>query len=448
MKQKPLNIVLKVILYLIGFPALVGLVAWKSVDVWKNGSTYGFWPFVGLILAGVFLILFTIVFIIVEVSAKKHAGNRKKVMSGIATLVVFSFVLTGGLWLIIDIPQVLPAILDDATSGTVQFDDLREDYVVHSETHGDLLTKFIEWNIENGNLDPDQSDYWYEQGYNAPEVKELIAQNFQSIDKNGYTTFKGPWLNLADGGRMTIPVLVHLILNEREYDDTIMFHLEGDRIPNPVMTDKKPDQYQKTTPRTEDDVEVNLHWSILDMAGGTMDVDLTSSIKGTAAEGYLSAAMMLSSAISDILTAIDKSIADPAVADSEIFICLDFRDGQYKVALTSAVEQRGMWDYKKSAWLNSNNLLFAVISIFPARQMLYVWGGIVIFASVAIGALDLKEFGGKKKEDDYVDETVEEERPPRHVPTPEELAAERKMMANMTPYDRAYYIASKRRNQM
>ncbi len=441
---------LKVLLYLIGFPALIGILIWKSLNVWEQGATYSFWPYVGLILAGVFFIIYTIVFIVTGHNSKKNAGNRKKVTRSVATLVVFAFVLTGGLWLIIDIPNLLPNILDNATSNTVTFDKLREDYDDHAVTHGNLLTKFIEWNIDNGNLDPDYKDYWYEQGYNAPEVQELIAQNFQSIDTNGYKTFKGPWLNIANDGRMTIQTLVHLIINQRDYDDEVMFHLEGDLIPNPVRTDKNPDQYQDLKDRDEDEVEVSFRWSILDMAGGTMDVDLSGLLGDGTVSGLLTNETIISilePLVSDILTTVDEAIADPALADNEIYICLDMRDGNFKIALTSAVQQRGMWDYQSSAWLNSNNLLFAIISIFPARQVLYVWGGIVIFSAVAVGAIRLSEFGGKKKEekDDEVPARNASRGNRNQVPAPQ---APIQVPKGATPYEKQFFTATERRSRM
>lgn len=445
---------LKVLLYLIGFPALLGLVIWKSLTVWEQGSTYSFWPYVGTILAGVFFIIFTIVFIVTGHNSKKNAGNRKKVTRSVATLVIFAFVLTSGLWLVIDIPEILPAILDDATSGTVTFDKLREDYDDHAVTHGNLLNKFIEWNIANRNLDPDLEDYWYEQGYNAPEVQELIAKNFQSIDVNGYKTFKGPWLNIANDGRMTIQTLVHLIINERDYDDEVMFHLEADVIPNPLRTDAKPDQYLKPVDRDEDEVEVNFRWSILDMAGGTMDVDLGGLLGNGTIGGLLTndaIISMLEPLVADVLTTVDEAIADPALADNEIYICLDMRDGNFKLALTSAVQQRGMWDYQSAAWLNSNNLLFAVISIFPARQVLYIWGGMVIFSAVAVGAIRLSEYGGKKREEDDDrprGKRKKAEAPRRPEPSDAEVAAERDALRQMTPYDRAFYTANKKRSRV
>ena len=83
---------LKILLFIIGFPALLAFVAWKSVIVLQEGSTYSFWPYVGLILAGVIFLAYLIAFIVTGKKSKKNAGNRKKVMRQVVALVLVSFI--------------------------------------------------------------------------------------------------------------------------------------------------------------------------------------------------------------------------------------------------------------------------------------------------------------------------------------------------------------------
>ncbi|MBO5776336.1 MAG: hypothetical protein J6R35_03085, partial [Clostridia bacterium] len=274
--------VLKTLLYIIGFPALLALVVYNSLYVIEEGSTYGFWPFIGTIIAAVCLLVYTIVFIVTGKNSKKNRGNRKKVMKSVATLVIIAFVLTAGIWLVIDIPMVLPDILNTATSGTLGFDDGREDYNSLATVHGKLLDDWIGWNVDNGNLSEDlhTREEWLELGYSAPEVQELIAHNFKSMDQNGYATFtsNGPWLNLANDNRLTIPVLVHLLLNERKFNEELTFTLVADVTPNLVKTDAEGDNmdYNDAVVRDEDKQEVAVHWTILDMQGGNMMINLDS----------------------------------------------------------------------------------------------------------------------------------------------------------------------------
>ena len=431
--------VLKTLLYIIGFPALLALVVYNSLYVIEEGSTYGFWPFIGTIIAAVCLLVYTIVFIVTGKNSKKNRGNRKKVMKSVATLVIIAFVLTAGIWLVIDIPMVLPDILNTATSGTLGFDDGREDYNSLATVHGKLLDDWIGWNVDNGNLSEDlhSREEWIELGYSAPEVKELIAHNFKSMDQNGYVTFtsNGPWINLANDNRLTIPVLVHLLLNERKFNEEITFTLVADVTPNLVKTDAEGDNmdYNDAVVRDEEDQEVAVHWTILDMQGGSMTINLDSVMADPSVKAIIDLlTVTMQPILESILTSVKDVIADPNVAGSEIYIGLDATEGGLDLVLTSAVQGRGMHGYQSSAWLNSNNLLFAVISIFPARQWLYIWGGIVIFASLAVGALRLKEFGGKKEEVEDDEDDDDDDQP----------------VVAKNPYERAFLTATRARNKM
>ena len=404
--------VLKVILYVIGFPALVALVAYNSLVIYESGDTYGFWPYVGLILAGVLAIVYTIIFIVTGKNSKKHQGNYNRVRKSVATLVVMSFVLTAGIWLVVDIPKVFPDILKTATQGTRLFHQLEEDYDAQAVIHGNLLDDFIKMNVANGNLSTEEhsEEEWLELGFQSEEIKSLMKQNFVAMDTNGYKTFtsNGPWLNMANDNRQTIPVLVHLILNEREVNQEVKYYLQADITPKEFLTDKDGDQVNKD-PVQNEEVETVITWSILDMQGTPITIDLGGALGSLDLDiAGLITNFKLDKTISNILGDVNGALADPALANAELYVGVDMRDGGMKIMLTPAAGVRGMHGYQNSAWLDSNNLLFALISVFPARQWLYIWGAIIIFASVAVGALRLKQFGGKKEEatsaNDYDDD--------------------------------------------
>lgn len=427
--------VLKTILYIIGFPALVGLVAYNSLVIYQEGGTYGFWPFVGLILSAVLLLVFTIVFIVTGKNSKKHKGNRKRVMKSVATLVIMAFVLTAGIWLVVDLPFVLPDILNTATSGTRLFPQLHEDYNAQAEVHGKLLEDFIRMNCANGNLpvsDDMTEEDWVEAGYTSPEVQSLVKQNFKAMDTNGYKTFitNGPWLNMANDNRLTIPVLVHLLLNEREINEEVTFYLQATMEPKTVVTDEDDSIYKK--PVTNEEVETVLTWSILDMQGTSMNIDLGGLLAGV--DGIESIISMLSKPVGDILVSVNEALADPAMAGAQISVGIDLRNDGFQIMLTPSAEARGMHGYQNAAWLDSNNLLFAVISIFPARQWLYIWGAMVIFSAVAVGALRVSQYGGKKEELAGADDDDDEDEP-----------LDTKGMNN---YERAVVTALRTRNKM
>lgn len=403
--------VLKTILYIIGFPVLIALVVYNSLVIYQEGGTYGFWPFIGLIIACVCLIAYTVVFIVTGKNSKKNKGNHKKVMRSVATLVVMAFVLTAGIWLVVDIP--LPGILKNATDGTRLFKHMEEDYKAQAEVHGNLLENYIRMNVKNGNLSTDvhSEEEWVKLGYKSPEVKELLANNFKSMDTNGYKSFttNGPWLNMANNSRLTIPVLVHLVLNERDVrDETITYHLEATLEPKEIVKDIDGDEVYKK-PVQNEEVETVIRWTILDMQGTAMTINLDSvgdmKVLNVSLKDLIG--VVLNDAVCSVLGTVNEAIADPALAGSELYVGLDLRDGGFKLMLTPAAESRGMHGYQNSAWLNSNNLLFAVISIFPARQWLYIWGAVVIFSSVAVAALRVSQYGGKKEEEVVV--VVEDE---------------------------------------
>ncbi len=398
---------LKFILFLLGFPVLVALVALASLNVIEQGLSYGFWPFIGLIVACLFFIVYLITFIVTGKKAKK-ATNLKKVKNGIIALVIVSFVCTAGLWLVIDIP--LPGILSTATSGTILFDDVREDYTYHADVHGKLLDDFITLNYNNGNLDNSYDlETYLEEGYRNEDVKKLIETNFKSIDKGGYVSYIniGPWINLANDKRMTIPCIVTLITAEREYE-LQPFQLKYEVMPDSVITEKdvedgKPvyDWAHKEDYAREDEL-APVRWTVLDMDGKPMEVPI-GSVSGLLAS-INPALAGVSPLVMGILEEFGPSICNSIVnlvshedvAGAPIYISLDISDGDTAtLTLRPSNEQRGMLGYQNSAWLNSNNLIFALISIFPVRQVLYIWSAVVIALSLAIGAIRLKE--AKKK---------------------------------------------------
>ena len=95
-----------------------------------------------------------------------------------------------GVWFAVD--QVLPDILDDATSGTITYEDVMYDYINKAEYHNLLLTKFIEMNLANGNLNEAYREQYFEEGYRNEEVKNLIHTNYKSLQRRRLQHLRRP----------------------------------------------------------------------------------------------------------------------------------------------------------------------------------------------------------------------------------------------------------------
>ena len=140
-------------------------------------------------------------------------------------------------------------------------------------------------------------------GYSSEEVKSLIARDgkynmYDSLNLSGYESWVGPWVDLANDKRMTIPVVLNLVLGQRPSVAT------GDQKGGPK---KNPDEtrvmqpnlhlypwYNPTTCKVE---MIEVGWTVLDMMGdgytynpdkidGT-NVTLPVDLSGTLGEGGL-----------------------------------------------------------------------------------------------------------------------------------------------------------------
>lgn len=140
-------------------------------------------------------------------------------------------------------------------------------------------------------------------GYSSEEVKSLVARDgkynmYDSLNLSGYESWVGPWVDLANDSRMTIPVVLNLVLGQRPSVQT------GDQKGGPK---NNPDEtrvmqpnlhlypwYNPTTCKVE---MIEVGWTVLDMMGdgytynpdkidGT-DVTLPVDLSGTLGEGGL-----------------------------------------------------------------------------------------------------------------------------------------------------------------
>lgn len=140
-------------------------------------------------------------------------------------------------------------------------------------------------------------------GYKSEEVRSLVARDgkynmYDSLNLSGYESWVGPWVDLANDKRMTIPVVLNLVLGQRPSVAT--GEEKGDPKKNPDETRvMQPNLhlypwYNPTTCKVE---MIEVGWTVLDMMGdgytynpdkidGT-DVTLPVDLSGTLGEGGL-----------------------------------------------------------------------------------------------------------------------------------------------------------------
>jgi hypothetical protein len=101
-----------------------------------------------------------------------------------------------------------------------------------------------------------------------------------------------------------------------------------------------------------------------------------------------------------LLQSADSAIASEELVGSPIYVAVDYAENTVTVSVESANQSRGVYDYKSMAWLNSNHLLTAVISIFPVRNAFYIFGGLIALTGFALGFVRQKQyarsFGGEE----------------------------------------------------
>ena len=138
--------VLEIFFYIIGMPLLIALAASFCVELYMKVPYYTFWPFVGVILAGVLCLVFFIVVLCVT-RKKSRRTIRRQTMALIITVLCLTF-LVGAL-----VDVVLPDILTSMTSGTLTVEDVENNLEEQGDTNSFLVRRFIMSNMVNGNYD-------------------------------------------------------------------------------------------------------------------------------------------------------------------------------------------------------------------------------------------------------------------------------------------------------
>ena len=92
-------------------------------------------------------------------------------------------------------------------------------------------------------------------------------------------------------------------------------------------------------------------------------------------------------------------VANEDVAGSPLNVAIVVEDdGSIMLAIRPTNAKRGVLGYQYMAWLDSNNLLFAIISLYSVSNYLFLMGGVVVFLNFIIGLIRIKERDMKSSE--------------------------------------------------
>lgn len=558
--------VLEALFYILSLPVIVVLSAVFCVKTYELVPYYSFWPFVGVILAGVLCLVFVIVVMCISLRKK----SKRTILMQTVSIIVAAVMLTSFIAVALDV--VLPDVLAQLTSSTLFYEDVSNEGLAseQAEFNAGLDRKFIMLNLLNGNYDP---QYYYEtlkadaavqttantiasyvRGYAAtygedayeryaeyylneerrpyyaelfqfiydeyimtdmdyallspdaagignatrigmghaiaeviyPEYSELVKEgmsneriselflnNYASLKNDGYLTFDDSMILYATSGRMTVPVVIRLLLDQGyTYTDgeVAYFDEETGSIVEPegvfYLELYKPDAVDRliaegavrwatdgsglgivdqevagveygigavVIPNRDANGEIisggyiraPRTWSILDMDGKRMDVaaisdvvvDLGGLIDGLGlddsiidlingvAEGILEpqtlGELLNSKGLSMLLNALFgnelNSIADKllqgitdvimaATGGAALYLNLAINDeGALEIAISPTNVEVGMHGYQYMTWMESNNLLIAVMSVMSLREWLYIFGAVSVLLAFAAG---------------------------------------------------------------
>lgn len=431
MKNSKLRKTLYVLLQFLGFPLMILVVFINMKYILKKGASYGIFVYAGLIMATAI----GLVYFIIMIRMKKR--KKKSPLKQGVILAIFSMCALTGLWLFI--VTVAPKLLLKATQGTIYMEHLTDDFNARVDINDQLIDDFIKLNVYNKNLvytdtkkDPITGDItlngkklpvipklktnydseqerkaallakeqaekeWekiyqtqYEKyrklGYKSKRLRYLMKNHFQSIHSDGNAVHKGPWVDFANSSRLTVPTLVHLLLDEKEYNNVPLITITADGV--------------KTGP---------VKWTILDVQGPPlgkpfdpgMSLDLGGFIKpGSSLEGTLKAAKPL---IPGIVGIIENLVKDKRVVGAPLYIDIDL--DKMKLNLITSSQKRGMLGYQNSAWLDANNLIYMLLSVFSTRMIFLIFGGIIAVISIVSGLL----LQGKLKIEEDEEKAIEE----------------------------------------
>lgn len=282
------------------------------------------------------------------------------------------------------------------------------------------------------------------EGFNNPRFKALFQQNYDSFNQDGYLTYDDPLLLYAQmSGRRTVPIVLRLILNQgwsytqSSYNGAggLTYTEDGNclyQLYDPELVEKfkaNGGKFEYTGTITDQDgnsIEVKygfnedgwqmyengvtkrpLSWLVLDMLGDpmaltTLDIAnlLGNQIYGIV-QNVLNAFPTLIDGLGGLMQKdlIEVVKAAAGGAQLSIGLCID-DNGLIAINLFPMNAPYGMLGYMQATWVDSDNLLMAVINVVSLRNWMAIFGAIGAVLIIAAGVCrDMGEKTRKRTED-------------------------------------------------
>lgn len=532
-----------IILYILTFFPIAGVTLVLALKTRELMPYYGFWPFLGMIIVGVFAIIFYLILLIV---ARRH--SKKNIMRQTKILAIFYAVFTTVFSLLIT--YAFPDAIAVATQNTIYGEDVLYNGEKMVEANAQLERDYIMYNLLNGNLGGEYSfhdlsaheksstgailkysvdeietsvrayigtDGKKDSGYKArrqanidnlnniiatleinnprkyemykfvyeqyvlndpefaflidtdskdarerkalalsivdyeynhsryeellvrgftnnatnpdPELNAIFNRNYNSFNHDGYLPFDDEHLLLAQiEGRMTIPVVVHLILDDiyqysqPSWDDdgNIMYEENGNFLYTIYDPDAR-DEFEAAGGlynQTDDDgvafgyndkgwrvyasgqVHRPVKWVVLDMLGEGMALT-TLDVANIVIADILPVSSLFIPAVTDTLGALLNDdlpkVIEYAANGASLGIGLRLNDqAQLEINIISNNVEYGMLGYMQATWVSQDNLLMAVYNVVAVRNWSAIFGAIGVVLVIAAGVL--RDCGKKIRE--------------------------------------------------
>lgn len=275
------------------------------------------------------------------------------------------------------------------------------------------------------------------EGFNNPRLKQLYVNNYNSFNQDGYLTFDDPLLLYAQmDGRMTVPVILRLILNKGwsytqsgvddmgsiiySNEDNFLYQLYDKALVDEYVAGGGTFAYDGTiVDQNGKEVAVKygfnedgwmvyengytrrpINWLVLDMLGDPMALtSIDNSIVGIVINVLDKLGAM--NAVGGLIQVDLKDLLGVATNGSDLNIGLCTNDdGELEINLFSMNAPYAMLGYMQATWVESNNLLMAVINVVALRNWFSVLGAVGVVLIVMAGIMrDMGEKTRKRTED-------------------------------------------------